>query len=321
VLSRREPSDRGGKMDAPETPPRAVPAHGQRGGRGGTASYVVEPSPVFLPASPPMDAMSLVIGGNAEQACKEPTIEELVPTPHHMSLAIAPPPLPTSEMESLPFELKVTLASLLAYSDLVALRACSAELRAVAEHVLAQQSGKYFCCMGCSATISRPAEVFPMERRVGFEIVGAGTDDANGIYEPGVLPHYYGPPTWRKRGTNLFMFRWARTQWCLARLALDEPADNGHITDDWFLSNRLYVAPSGNPPCDEPPFRGWVPVRGASPAPASCGEAFLPVLHEELPAEEVGTHLKLLRTRHSVAPLCPVTDIEFEDSDLTLCGA
>ena len=159
-----------------------------------------------------------------------------------------------------------------------------------------------------------------MERRVGFEICGAGTEDANGIYEPGVVPHYYGPPAWRKRGSSLFMFRWARTQWCLARLNLDEP-DNGHIGDEWFLSNRLYVAPSGNPPCDEPPLRGWRPVRGASPAPSACREAYLPVLHAELPVEEVGAHLPLLRTRHTVAPACPVSDIELADSDLTLCGA
>lgn len=157
-----------------------------------------------------------------------------------------------------------------------------------------------------------------MERRVGFEIVGAGDASVNGIYEPGLLPHYMGPPTWRKRGTSLFMFRWARTQWYLARIALDEPHD-GHITDDWFLSNRIYVAPSGNPPCDEPPSRGWVPVRGTAPGPR-CHEAFLPVLHDELPPEEVGTNLSLLPSRHFAAPLCPVAAVEFEDSDLTLCG-
>lgn len=209
------------------------------------------------------------------------------------------------------------MACWLVYGDIMALRATSAEMRSVADHVLSQQSNKFFCCMACSAVVARPAEVYPMERRVGFEVVGAGDTSVNGIYEPGIVPHYYGPPTWRKRGTNLFMFRWARTQWCLARLALDEPLD-GHITDDWFLSNRVYVAPSGNPPCDEPPCRGWVAVRGVVPAP-QCKEAFLPVLHDELPVEEVGTNLPMLRARRAADPLCPVANVEFEDSDITLC--
>ena len=47
---RREPSGRRcGKTGVTEAPPRAVLAHGQRGGRGSNVSYVVGPSHVFAP--------------------------------------------------------------------------------------------------------------------------------------------------------------------------------------------------------------------------------------------------------------------------------
>ena len=36
-------------MGAPEAPPRAVLAHGQRGGRGSNVGYVAGPSHVFAP--------------------------------------------------------------------------------------------------------------------------------------------------------------------------------------------------------------------------------------------------------------------------------
>ena len=304
-------------MEPPGTPERSIPV-----AKASAHTLLMSESPVFLPASPPQQlATVLSIGDPAvSHQTEAPDGHTQARAPLHLALEFHAPPLPPSEMDLLPFELKLDILSLLAYGDLVNVRGASAELRTAADHIIAQQSSKSFCCLGCSTTICRPQEVFPMERRVGFEVCGAGTEDANGMYEPGVVPHYYGPPAWRKRGSSLFMFRWARTRWCLARLNLDEP-DNGHIDDEWFLSNRLYVAPSGNPPCEEPPLRGWRPVRGASPAPASCREAYLPVLHAELPAEEVGAHLPLLRKRHTVEPTCPVSDIEFEDSDLTLCGA
>lgn len=297
------------EMEGSRNAPATAATTPERRAMKASGSGLEEVSPVFLPASPPqvtVEALGAVHGDREKGVRGE------------RERAMLPVVLTASEMESLPFELKVSVASLLAYGDLVALRACSAELKAVAEHVLGNQSEKFFCCMACSAVIARPVEVYPMERRVGFEIAGAGDDSVNGIYEPGIVPHYYGPPAWRKRGSSLFMFRWARTQWCLARLALDEPLD-GNVTDDWFLSNRVYVAPSGNPPCDEPPCRGWVPMRGAAPAPR-CSEAFVPVLHQELPAEEVGTSLPMLPAPHAVAPLCPVANVEFEDSDLALCG-
>lgn len=98
----------------------------------------VEASPVFAPASPPMDVESV--------AGKEGVLA--VARSLELAVALPPPPvggelLAPSQIDSLPFELKVSVASLLAYGDLMALRACSAEMQAVSDHVLTQQSDSY----------------------------------------------------------------------------------------------------------------------------------------------------------------------------------
>jgi len=93
-----------------------------------------------------------------------------------------------------------------------------------------------------------------------FEVQGAGFVAANGMYSVDVLPTYLGPTVYRKPDTNLFMFRWHRTQWVIADLRSQGLMGNERA---W-----LYAAPTVAP-AHLPPSAGWaVPRRGCGYPPA-----------------------------------------------------
>ena len=94
-------------------------------------------------------------------------------------------------MDRLPFDLKLNILENLAYNDLMRVRT-STELLLAAQHTL--RTSKFFCCLGCNAKICRPQEVYPAQRRVGFEVSGAGSAEVNGLYVLGDVPYYAGPP-------------------------------------------------------------------------------------------------------------------------------
>lgn len=259
------------------------------------------------------------------------------------------PPTPEtspSHMERLPFDLKVQVLRRLGHRDVMCARV-SGEFHSAVEIVLSMSS--WFSCLSCGAPICRPEEMFDTSRRVGFEVSGSGSPEADGLYVPGTIQFYAGPPVWHKQGTDLYMFRWSRTVWLLSHVDSygDVPMD--------APEQRLYVAPAGFPPNPRPPPSGWlIAARGREPAP-KISPSFRRVLEDDVPREEVGTLLMaaaehaaelgpatststsssscsssscsgsggssagaaLPLSRHPACPVAP--SVELDDSPLTLC--
>lgn len=95
-----------------------------------------------------------------------------------------------------------------------------------------------------------------------FEVCGAGTEMANGLYHPVVRSSYKGPTLYYKTDGNMFMFRWKREQWIIG--------SGAEFQDSRPRSAKLYSVPSGTPPSDLPPEILWTinsGVCGMEPAP------------------------------------------------------
>ena len=203
----------------------------------------------------------------------EPQTPRSEPEPQTPRSAQAEAPLASFPLDELPIELKLQTLAHLAHGDLVRLRAVSTKLRDAAAHILGTSA--FFGCLGCGARVCRPHEVHDATTRVGFNVSGSGFREADGLYVPGEIPFYSGAPVWHKPGTDLYMFRWHRTEWLLSTFSEDRVDSMGSD------QHRLYVAPCGEPPCEEPPPTGWtVAARCGAPAPNIVAEKDQQVLHE-----------------------------------------
>eukprot|EP01052_Picozoa_sp_SAG31_P042827 SAG31_NODE_6927_length_1847_cov_1.246568_2_plen_291_part_01 len=95
-----------------------------------------------------------------------------------------------------------------------------------------------------------------------FEVCGAGSKDANGLYHPVIRSSYKGPTLYHKAVGNMYMFRWKREQWIIG--------SGADFQDSRPRSAKLYSVPSGSPPSDLPPETRWTitsGVCGIEPAP------------------------------------------------------
>jgi len=105
---------------------------------------------------------------------------------------------------------------------------------------------------------------------VDLQVAGAGTPAVDGTFTTGRIDmptgeFYLGPArTLRLPGTDVFIFRWHRTEWVMA--------DLGAYHDDFSTSRFLYCAPA-QAGVDAPPVVGWstrsqfCSGAGATPAP------------------------------------------------------
>lgn len=119
-----------------------------------------------------------------------------------------------------------------------------------------------------------PTELQPAtcESGSGFLVTSAGTEEANGLYVQSYLASYSGPPVYQKPGTNLYLFRWARTEWFLAHVdSLSTAEVNGFPSGEATSAernHRLYQAPATSvSPSATPVTIGWSAVTGQEPAP------------------------------------------------------
>merc|ERR1719265_1956294 len=87
-----------------------------------------------------------------------------------------------------------------------------------------------------------------------WTVSGAGSEAANGVYQPAELPSYSGVQPFSNGPISLF--RWQRKHWVLS--------DLGEGRDNFDQSRWLYAAEASGP---LPPLTGWEPRNGAGPAP------------------------------------------------------